>query len=180
MDDFSPTPKKSRTGLILLIIVLLALAGGAYYYFSTQSKKTQKQVAITPTAEPTAQPTDTPTATPSGAIKPTVTTAVTPTTRPTTGEVKKATELNLQVLNGSGTVGVAGEVRDYLAGKGYKNIDTGNADNFDYKNLTIKIKTSRQEFLTEIQTALKEKYTISDSATLSTSSPYDVVVIVGK
>lgn len=178
MDDFSPTPKKNRTGLIVFIIVFILLAGGAYYFFNLQSKKTQKQVSITPTAEPKVQPTETPTSTPSGTIKPTNT--VTPTARPTTGAVKNATELNLQVLNGSGTVGVAGEVRDYLAGKGYKNIDTGNADNFDYKSVTIKIKTSRQEFLSDIQSALKDKYTLAESGTLSSSSPYDVVIIVGK
>lgn len=178
MDDFSPTPKKNRTGLIVAIIVLILIAGGAYYFFNSQSKKTQKQVSVTPTVESTIQPTETPTSTPSGTIKPTNT--VTPTTRPTSGAVKVATDLNLQVLNGSGAVGVAGEVRDYLAGKGYKNIETGNADNFDYKNITIKIKTSRQEFLTDIQTTLKDKYTLADSGTLSSDSSYDAVVIVGK
>jgi hypothetical protein len=33
--------------------------------------------------------------------------------------------------------------------------------------------------LTDIQTALKDKYTLGDSGTLSANSPYDVVIIVG-
>jgi len=178
MNDFSPTPKKSSSGIIIAIIVLLLLAGGAYYFFNVQTKKTPKQSTAIPTVEPTVAVTETPTSTPSGTLAPSK--EASPTARPTTGAVDNATQLNLQVLNGSGTVGIAGEVRDHLSGKGYKNIDTDNADNFDYKNVTINIKASRQKFLTDIQDALKDKYTLAASGTLSSSSTYDAVIIVGK
>jgi hypothetical protein len=178
MDDFAPTPKKNRTGLIIAIIVILLIAGGGYYFFNVQTKKAQLTPTPTPTFAPTEQPTETPTSTPSGTVTPTTTAS--PTVRPTTGAVTKATELNVQVLNGSGTVGAAGEVRDHLTSQGYKNVDTGNADNFNYTKITINIKDSRKQFLTDIQDALKDKYTLGDSGTLSADSNYDVVIIVGK
>lgn len=176
MDDFSPTPKKRRTGLIVTIIVVLILAAGGYFFFNSRSQTAQKPTP-TPAAQPTLEPTEEPTSTPSGTITPGDTT---PTVRPTTGEVQDATELNIQVLNGSGTVGVAGEVRDYLSGKGYSNVDTGNADNYDYTNVTINIKSSRKDFLADLQAALEDKYTLADSGTLSADSSYDATVIVGK
>lgn len=177
MDDFSPTPKKSKKGPLIAVVVLLLLAAGAYFFFNQQSQTTKKS-NVTPTVSPTVEPTATPEATPSGTITPTG--DITPTVRPTTGEVEAATELNVQVLNGSGAVGVAGEARDQLTSKGYENVDTGNADNFDYEGVTINIKASRQEFLADIEAALKDKYTLNDSGTLSASSPYDVVITVGK
>lgn len=176
MDDFSPTPKKKRSGLIATIIIILILAAGGYFFFNSRNQTAQKPTP-TPVVEPTLEPTEEPTATPSGKVTPSETT---PTVRPTTGKIKDATELNIQVLNGSGTVGAAGEVRDYLTGKGYSNVDTGNADNYDYTNVTINIKSSRKEFLADLQKTLEEKYTLADSGTLSADSSYDAVVIVGK
>jgi hypothetical protein len=178
MDDFAPTPKKNRTGLIITVIIIIILVAGGYYFFKAQTNKAQPTPTPTTALMPTETPTETPTSTPSGTVTPSTT--VSPTVRPTTGAVEEATELNIEVLNGSGTVGAAGEVRDYLAGKGYKNIDTGNADNFDYTNITINIKESRKAFLTDIQDALKDKYTLDESGTLSADSTYDVVIIVGK
>lgn len=118
MNDFSPTPKKKKGGMIVTIVVLILLAAGAYYFFNVQTKNAQKKPVVTPTVEPTVEPTETPTSTPSGTIAPSK--EASPTVRPTTGAVDDATKLNLQVLNGSGAVGVAGEVRDYLAGKDIK------------------------------------------------------------
>ncbi len=179
MDDFTaPAPKKNRTGLIITVIVVLLLALGGYYFFKMQTKKAQLKPTPTPTFTPTEAPTETPTSTPSGTLTPSATAS--PTIRPTTGAVSKATELNVQILNGSGTVGAAGEVRDHLTSEGYKNIDTGNADNFDYTNITINIKESRKDFLTDIEDALKDKYTIGSTGTLSADSNYDVVITVGK
>ncbi len=182
MDDFSPAPKKRRTGLIVAIVVLLLLAAGTYSFFNAQSKSSKTKTTPTPSFAPTEELTETPTSTPSGTVTPSETpsTTVSPTVRPTTGAVEDATELNIQVLNGSGTVGVAGEVRDHLTGKGYKNVDTSNADNFDYQNVTINIKSSRSDFLSDLQDALKDKYTLGDSGTLSADSVYDAVIIVGK
>jgi hypothetical protein len=176
MNDFSPTPKKNRKGVIIAVIIALLLAGGAFFFFNRGATNNQ-QGNLTPTVSPTLEPTEEPTATPSGSITPGETS---PTVRPTTGKVESATELNIQVLNGSGTVGAAAEVRDFLSNQGYENIDTGNADNYDYEGITINIKSSRQEFLTDIKSALEEKYTVGDSGTLSAGSAYDVVVIVGK
>lgn len=174
----SPSPvgvKKKGSKAWLVIVVLLLLALGGYLVYSNTQKKPQqepKQVVV-PTEEPTATPTE--------EASPSATVTVSPTVRPTTGVVSSAFDLNIQVLNGSGTVGAAGEVRDFLKGKGYKNLETGNADNFDYTGMTVRIKDSQKKFLSKIQSDLQEKYTLATgSGTLSADSLFDVSVIVGK
>ncbi len=173
--DLDPAPqKKARGGLIAAIVVLIALVVGGILFFN-QQKTGQKTGVITPTVQPLPSETPTPVASTSA------TPSVTKKPSPTTGAVTKATDMNIQVLNGSGKEGVAGEVKTFLTGKGYKNFETGNADNFNYEGVTVKIKSSRQQFLSDLQNALKEKYTLaSSSGTLSSDALFDAQVIVGK
>ncbi len=174
--SFSPTPsdtskkgKNKRAFLIIVIAVILALGG---YYFYSRSQQQSQQAQLTPTPEPTAEPTE----------------EVTPTEGPTQtpaptkkAEVKNATDMSLQVLNGSGEEGVAGTAKEFLEGKGYTSIETGNADNFDYQGVTIRIKSSMEKFLSSLQTDLKEKYTLaSESGSLSEDALFDASIIIGK
>lgn len=167
--------KKKNSKLWIIIVLAVILAVGGYFIYSNSKKKeeTKPVEVISPTEAPTAEPTQE--ASPSGTITPS------PSPRPTTGVVSSAHDLSIQVLNGSGTVGAAGDVKSYLAGKGYKNLDTGNADNFDYTNVTVKIKSSQSKFLSAIQDDLSAKYTLATgSGSLSANSDFDVAVIVGK
>ena len=45
--------------------------------------------------------------------------------------------ISLEVLNGSGSVGAAGEIARQLEGMGYTISTVGNASNFDYRNSAI-------------------------------------------
>ncbi len=164
--------KGSKLWVVIVIVLLLALGGYILYSNSRKSQEKPKE-AVVPTEAPTEAPTVT--ASPSGALTPS------PSPKPTTGVVSSAADLNIQVLNGSGTVGAASQVKDFLASKGYKHLETGNADNFDYQKITVKIKDSQKKFLSTVQKDLQEKYELATgSGTLSADSLFDVSVIVGK
>lgn len=172
--------KRNRAkAFIIIVVVVLLIVGGffAVRNFQQSSKKVEEKV-VTPTVTiPTEEPTEEPTPEETGAP----TKKPTPSAIPTTGQVQKAQELNIQVLNGSGKEGVAGEGRDFLKGKGYQVVETGNADNFDYENVTVRLKDSRKKFLDTVRNDLSEKYTLATgSGTLSEDSLFDVSIIVGK
>ncbi len=69
--------------------------------------------------------------------------AVTPTLVPPTPtpSIKKE-QLKIKVLNGTGTPGKATEVKDLLKNKGYQEIVTANADNYQFTQTLIQVKKS--------------------------------------
>lgn len=183
--DYAPAkPARRSIGkgqIIAIVIIILLIAGGALFMKNSQSGSGS---SISPT--PFEFPTDIPTpevtqdASPSAAPSKTVTPSgkPSPTRR---AEVKAATDMNIQILNGSGEVGVAGQVRDFLSGKGYKYFETGNADNFDYQNVSVKVKSTLNTYGATLIKDLGEKYKLaSDSASLPNDSVFDAVVTVGK
>ena len=171
-----PSRPRKRNNLVIIIIVVVILAAlGFLAYKRSQSKsKTNVTVTESPTQEPTQEPTKEPTPEASG--------SATPTKKPTSGVVSSAKDLTIEVLNGSGKEGAASGVKDYLDGKGYKNLTTGNADNFNYEGITVRIKSSQKKYLEAIESDLKSKYTLSasGSGTLAESAKVDASVIVGK
>lgn len=176
-----PAKRKFSAKWIILIVVLALLIGGGVF-FAQSMNSSSDNISPTPTQFPTEVPTPeiTETASPSAAASG----SVTPSSKPSptrTASVKSATDMNIQILNGSGEVGVAGNVKDYLSGKGYKYFETGNADNFDYQNVTLKVKSTLTTYGATLQKDLSAKYTMaSDSAQLPADSVFDAVVIVGK
>lgn len=87
----------------------------------------------------------------------------------------------LQILNGSGTVGAASDMKDYLEGLGYKGISAGNASRSDYEETKISIKDSKKALLQMIVADLGKKVSVSTVAsTLSETSGYDAIVTLGK
>ncbi len=111
----------------------------------------------TPTPSPTPEPTATPTPTP---------------------EPERDT-LRIRVLNGSGTPGLAGEVRDLLRDAGYSDIVTGNADSFDFETTEIQLKEEREEFFEVLQSDISENATVEDFNELDEDDAADAVIIVG-
>lgn len=96
-------------------------------------------------------------------------------------EVSNEEGIKIAVQNGSGESGVAASAAAVLRQAGYNIVSTGNADNFSYTNVTIKIKSSQKSFLSSIQKALESDYTIGEtSSDLSEGQDYDALVIVGK
>lgn len=190
LSSASVTKTTSKSRLVLIFLFLIIGAGLLFVgvkLLGMQSEN-KKMAVVTPT--PTLMPTDTPTpeltATPSaspaltGKITPSPTgkIAATPTGKITPTVVQS---LTLSVLNGSGTPGAAGDMASSLRKLGYTVATTGNADAFTYTGITVKIKKSKSDQLTQLK---KDVGTISPvgsaSATLSESTAVDAQVIVGK
>lgn len=179
----------SRTPKAILILVgVLILVGllvfGAMKFFGTGSDEESDTSDVLPTAviAPSSTPTpsdETPTPTVDEEQDEAKATP-TPTKTQSSGAQSDSASLSIQVLNGSGVSGAAGEVKTALEDAGYTNVTTGNADSFDYEGLTISVSKTKSNFLKQLETDLSDSYTISDTDTDLSSSDYDVVITVGK
>jgi len=90
-------------------------------------------------------------------------------------------KLTITVQNGSGEEGIAGKASTFLSSLGYKASSTANADNYNYKGMTIKVKSSASSYLDLLKTDLSKNYTVTiASSDLSPGSPTDAIVIIGK
>ncbi len=184
---------KSKKFLFLLIsLIILGVVGYLGVRYFQPAKNETKSLTITPTPTEYQFPTDTPTpeispeTTPEATAKPTVKPIATVTTKPASSSVDTATgldrgQLSVEVENGSGVAGAAGKAADTLKGLGYDVIATGNADNFDYQNVTIQVKSTKSKYLDLLKKDLGLSYTIgTTSADLSSESEADALVIIGK
>ncbi len=91
----------------------------------------------------------------------------------------KKDELKIKVLNGSGTVGKASEVKDLLKAKGYQEILTGNADSFDFTKTELQVKKSKSVATQTLENDLKDSVTSVKESTLAETEAADVVIIIG-
>lgn len=90
-------------------------------------------------------------------------------------------KISISIENGSGIEGAAGKASDFLKSKGYNVISVGNAQNYNYKGVTIKTKNSTNPYLELLKKDLSEKYKISDALSdLLQDFPSDVLIIIGK
>lgn len=189
---FKKTSKKGKR-IILIAIIFLVLLGAGAFSFKTfiGGVSNDEKNKITPTPTEFIFPTDTPVPTEiqeetTPTKEPKKTPTPTPTLKPTSNPVDKATgfdrsELSVEVKNGGGVRGVAGKMADVLRGLGYNIASTGNADNFDYENTVIEVKSEKSKYLQLLKSDLSSSYTIgTTSSSLSASSSADAVVIVGK
>lgn len=104
-----------------------------------------------------------------------------PTQTPTPTPAYKKEEIKIKILNGSGTAGLASTLKDALIDKGYGEILTGNADNFDYLKSIIKVKKNRRQAADWIEKDLKDTLPRSVSVeTLADDQTADVVIIIGQ
>lgn len=186
LQDKSDRGPASKAFLMVLIIVLIAGAvifGASRFKLIGGKSKVAPTQAPAPTSVPTEAPTETPA--PTGGISPTSK----PTTQPTKAAVdsidKKTgldrSKLQVEIQNGSGVVGAAQKVSDTLKDLGYKVVAIGNADNFDYEQVSILVKSGKDAYLPLLKRDLAVNYGIgSTSATLSDSASSDALVIIGK
>ncbi len=184
--DSGRSPKKIFI-IIFVVIVLALIVFGVFKFISGSSSDTASDLTPTPTEElfPTEEATPTEEMTPTEEPKDTVTT--TPSPKPTSSTTIDRTtgldrsKLAIHVLNGSGTAGASKTAGDYLTGLGWNVIQVGNAENFDYTNASIQIKSSQNKYLNLLKSDLAGKYTVgSTSANLDASGRDDAVVIIGK
>lgn len=105
---------------------------------------------------------------------------VTPTTTPPsptpTPNFKKE-EVKIKILNGSGVRGKATEIKEILRKKGYSEILTDNADNFDYKVTEIQVKKDKQQLGEMVKNDLKDYITSPKITTLDDKEASDLVLI---
>jgi len=105
--------KGSKKGLkILVIVIVIFIAGAAYYLLSGPS--IDREIEVTPT--------------PAREVSPTPTLMVEEVVRD---------EITINILNGTGISGAAGDLRDELEGLGYSNIEVGNAKSQDYQSTEV-------------------------------------------
>jgi len=90
-------------------------------------------------------------------------------------------DLKIQVLNGSGVPGRAGEAKAFLEDLGYENIEIGNADSYDYEETVIKVEEEATDLFDFLKSDLEEEYDLrAESDSLEENSDYDVVIILGE
>ncbi|MBI4084601.1 MAG: LytR C-terminal domain-containing protein [Candidatus Levybacteria bacterium] len=179
---FTKTSRRPR--MIVFVLLFLAILGITIYLGSSFLGSKEKKEETTPTPFPTSTPLPTDTPTPS--VSPTGEKKETPTptkrpAKPTSASDLDRSSLSISVQNGSGAKGVAAEMATFLKDLGYSIAATGNADTFDYANVTIKVKSGQTKYLQQLKKDLADSYTV-DSATsdLSASESADAVVIIGK
>lgn len=137
---------------------------------------------MTPTPTQAVSPTEIPTttATPAASLTPSPPGKTTPTLSKTTSTID-ISKLDLAVLNGSGQPGAANGIATKLKNLGYTISVIGNADNFSYTGITIKIKTSANKYLSQLK---KDVTASAGGATVSTITDdtikTDVQVIIGQ
>lgn len=180
------SPKKSRRFLFLvaaIVIIIIIIFAGNNILGSKNKKESNK---ITPTPTEFQIPTDTPEPSPSGGPTLTPKPTNTPTPKPASNPIDKATgldrsKLSVEVQNGSGEEGVAKKGSGVLKDLGYNVTSTGNADNYNYSNVTVQVKSAKSDYLALLKKDLSASYTIgSSSSDLSASSSADALVIIGK
>ena len=177
--------RKRPKALLILIIFLLILF--VLIFVSTRFLGTGLEEDSTETTPPTPVivPSSTPMPTKEGEEKESITitpTGVSPTPKKQTvtpGELDRSS-LSIQVLNGSGISGAAGKMQATLDNLGYTDVTTGNADAFDYEDISISVKSTKAKFLELLKKDLSDSYTIGDTDTKLTSGSYDAVIIIGQ
>lgn len=183
------SPKKSRRLIFIVFIVILigaVIFGGKQFFGGKSERQDESSISPTPIIEKIEFPTESLTETPIPTVSPTPKPTVAPTAKPTSSPVDKASGLDRSILsvevqNGSGVTGAASKASDALKSFGYKISAIGNADNTDYENTTIRVKSDKSDFLALLKKDLGFDYTIgSSSADLSASASADALVIVGK
>jgi hypothetical protein len=102
-------------------------------------------------------------------------TSVPPSPTPTPNFKKE--DMKIKILNGSGVVGKATEIKEILRKKGYVEILTDNADNFDFKVTEIQVKKDKKQLGEMIKNDLKEYVTSPKITVLDDKEASDAIVI---
>lgn len=154
-----PYEEKKPSHKKFLFIVLIILAVLILIIFGTKSSNLLNKPSPTPTPAPTEAPTPTPTVAP-----------------------KEKGLLKVHVLNGSGVVGQAGQVKSSIVSLGFasSNITTDNADSTDHQGTTVEFgSVVSQSDRDDVIKTLKKTFTDVEQKDTS-SSDYDIIITTGK
>ncbi|EKE14121.1 MAG: hypothetical protein ACD_12C00664G0003 [uncultured bacterium] len=89
----------------------------------------------------------------------------------------KKEEVKIKILNGSGVKGKATEIKEILRKKGYVEILTDNADNFDYTVTEIQVKSDKKQLGEMVKNDLKDYITSPKVTVLDDKEASDLVLI---
>jgi len=147
--------KSSRNLVIFLIIVLVLLGGGAWYLFGTGSDEEISVSSPTPVMEEQFTPT--------------------PTEEP---EINKS-EIKIQVLNGTGITGAAGDLKDELEEIDYEDIEVGNATTQDNSKTSVSYKTGLSESIKDELTKKLEDLYEEVVVEEKTMDEFEIMIVTG-
>lgn len=102
-------------------------------------------------------------------------TIISPSPTPTPDFKKE--DVKIKILNGSGLKGKATEIKEILKNKGYMDIVTGNADNFDFKITEIQVKKDKAQLGNMIKNDLKDYVASPKITVLDDKEAADLVLI---
>ncbi|OQY66231.1 hypothetical protein B6D29_03005 [Microgenomates bacterium UTCPR1] len=141
--------------IVVLAVIVAAVSAGIYLRQHPQEKK--EQVNKIPTEAPVVSPTSEP-------------------------EADKSS-VKIEVINGTGKPGQAGDVVKMLIEVGFKqdNIKTGNAEEFDQTSTMIKAKSGFDKTVNDIKKSLEatfDKVRI-DSKSLEKDNNFDIIITTG-
>lgn len=102
-------------------------------------------------------------------------TIIPPSPTPTPNFVKE--EVKIKILNGSGVKGKATEIKEILRKKGYVEILTDNADNFDYVVTEIQVKSDKKQLGDMVKDDLKDYVSSPKITILDDNEASDLVLI---
>ncbi|MGD8744352.1 MAG: LytR C-terminal domain-containing protein [Candidatus Woesebacteria bacterium] len=163
--DEEPKGGRGKFFLIFFIVViLLGAIGGGIYYYQTNLKQTS-EIEPQPSEDRVVVPTE----------------SMETEEEATESAEMESADYSVQVLNGSGVPGEAGNVAEILEETGFEGIDTGNADSYDYVETQVQMKEGVPDSVYEtIKESLEDNYIIEQSdETLSEDSDFDIIVLVG-
>ena len=172
-----------RLALFGIFFVIILLLLGSVVYFVTRSnsqEKDTKSITLEEDVQPqVTEEESTPSPEPSEAPSPTSKPSPVPTASGVSNSQKSSIKVAIQ--NGSGEAGVGGVAAEVLKKAGYDVVSTGNADNFDYTDVTIQVKAAKKSALALLEDDLSTDYTIgTTSSDLPADTSYDALVIIGK
>jgi len=157
-NNINPLPTRSgnnKSLIIIAVVIIVAVLTGIYFYTKQPKKTEEKKEAVIESVMPT------------------------PTTEP---EIDKST-VKIQVINGTGTPGQAGQVVQALKEEGYSadNIETDNAEEFNNTVTTITARANFEKIAENMKDTLKATFddVKIESTKLEEESKFDVVVVTG-
>jgi len=156
INSFPTQPKKNNVlPTVVVAAVLLGAIIGSYLILRQPKKTEEKKEAVVQNIEPT------------------------PTEKPK----KDKALVKIQVVNGTGTPGQAGEVVESLKDAGYSadNIKTGNAEEFDNTTTTIEARTDFEEIANDIKEVLTASFSeiTIEPAKVDSESEFDIIIVTG-
>lgn len=90
-------------------------------------------------------------------------------------------QYSIQILNGTGTPGQAGQAKKLLLEAGFEKIQVGNAPTYDYQQTQVSLHpTAPSQLFQTLQDTLQDSFSATLSSQLDSSSDFDAVITTGQ